>query len=275
MRVAMRSAAHIKGHPIHPILIAFPIAFLPGALVGDVVGWLFDSRPWWTTAAYLSVAGVISAFVAAVPGFIDYLMAVPPRSSGKRRATYHMTVNLTATGLFIAGFFVRDWTHEDPPSLLLLALELAGAAFLTVGGWLGGTLVYRNFIGTEHRYAGAGKWKEDRRDLRPGEPVEVGPADELKVNQMKLLHLGTHRVVVARTENGYAAFQDHCTHRGGSLADGVLICGTVQCLWHGSQFDVHSGQIKSGPTEKPIATYEVRELGGKLYLTFRPEAERD
>jgi nitrite reductase/ring-hydroxylating ferredoxin subunit len=42
--------------------------------------------------------------------------------------------------------------------------------------------------------------------------------------------------VLARTEEGYVAFDDRCTHKGGSLAAGVMVWGTVQCLWHGSQF---------------------------------------
>jgi nitrite reductase/ring-hydroxylating ferredoxin subunit len=74
---------------------------------------------------------------------------------------------------------------------------------------------------------------------------------------MKLVHVDDKRVVVARTEEGHAAFDDRCTHRGGPLSDGVLICGTVQCPWHGSQFDVRTGEVKCGPAEKGIRTYPI------------------
>ena len=74
---------------------------------------------------------------------------------------------------------------------------------------------------------------------------------------MKLVHAGDERIAVGRTEDGYAAFQDRCTHKGGPLSDGVLICGTVQCPWHGSQFDVHTGEVKCGPAEQKIATYPI------------------
>jgi nitrite reductase/ring-hydroxylating ferredoxin subunit len=77
------------------------------------------------------------------------------------------------------------------------------------------------------------------------------------VNQMKLVHVDDERIVVARTEQGYVAFQDRCTHKGGPLSDGVLICGTVQCPWHGSQFDVCTGAVKSGPAERPITIYPI------------------
>ena len=80
--------------------------------------------------------------------------------------------------------------------------------------------------------------------------MPVAGTDELKVNQMKLVHLNEKRIVVCKTEKGYSAFDDHCTHRGGSLAAGSLICGTVQCPWHGSQFDVFSGDVTAGPATK-------------------------
>ena len=51
------------------------------------------------------------------------------------------------------------------------------------------------------------------------------------------------------------------------LADGVLACDTVTCPWHGSQFDVRSGAVRSGPAEKPISTYSVTETGGEVRLT--------
>ena len=86
-------------------------------------------------------------------------------------------------------------------------------------------------------------------------------AAPLGVNQMKLVHAGDQRIVVARTETRYAAFDDRCTHKGGPLSDGALICGTVQCPWHGSQFDVHTGDVKCGPAEKKIGTYEIDDAG--------------
>ena len=90
----------------------------------------------------------------------------------------------------------------------------------------------------------------------------------LKPNQMKLIHAGKKRIVIGRTEKGYVAFDDHCTHRGGSLAGGAMICGTVQCLWHGSQFDVTSGTVKAGPAKENINTYRVIEMDGKVYLNL-------
>jgi nitrite reductase/ring-hydroxylating ferredoxin subunit len=130
---------------------------------------------------------------------------------------------------------------------------------------MGGTLVHRNQIGIDHRYANAGKWKEEYIEAA-GERIEVATTAELKPNALKLVHVKNQRIAIGRTEKGYVAFSDHCTHRGGSLADGALICGTVQCPWHGSQFDVETGAVKAGPAKEKITTYKVEETDGKIFL---------
>ena len=83
---------------------------------------------------------------------------------------------------------------------------------------------------------------------------------------MMLVHYDGKRIVICRTENGYAAIDDYCTHRGGSLAGGSLICGTVQCPWHGSQFDVNTGMVKAGPAKEKIQLYKVNEVGEQVFL---------
>jgi nitrite reductase/ring-hydroxylating ferredoxin subunit/uncharacterized membrane protein len=262
---ATKSKASIKSHPIHPMLISFPIAFLTVALVCDLAGRIAGAAGVWTAGAYLSPAGIVTALVAAIPGLVDYFQTVPPKSTGKRRATLHLLSNSSAVALFAVAWVVRG-EPAAMPSVLVLLLEEGGAALLAMGGWMGGTLVHRNFIGPEHRYAEAGSWREVRVEAKPGERVTVAAADELEVDQMKLVRVGGKRIVLARTEQGHMAFDDRCTHRGGSLAGGVLLCGKVQCLWHGSQFDASTGRVWGGPAEQPIATYRAEEQDGEIRL---------
>jgi uncharacterized membrane protein/nitrite reductase/ring-hydroxylating ferredoxin subunit len=261
----MRSTASFKGHPIHPMLIPFPFAFLTGAFVFDAAGWWLAVSDFQRTGAYIALAGIGTALLAAVPGFIDYLYTVPPESSGKKRATKHMAVNLTAVALFAAGWFLRGGS-AGAVTPTLLALEFAAVGLLMTGGYMGGTLVYRNMSGVDHRYADTGKWSEQTVERKPGEPIVIEKPDDLEVDQMRLLLLGDRRLVLARTESGWAAFDDHCTHRGGSLAGGVMICGTVQCLWHGSQYDVTTGKVKSGPAKVSIGAYKVETDGKQLRI---------
>ena len=267
----MRSRAHLSSHPMHPMLIPFPFAFLAGAVIFDVAGRVTGNSSLWTTGSHLSIAGVIAALVAAVPGIIDYLTVIPPNSSGKKRATWHMVVNLAVVALFLAAWLLRG-EATTLPSNAILALELVAAALLMAGGWMGGTLVHRNQIGVDHRYANAGKWREDSRGDGTSTSL-VAAAGDLDTNQMKLVHVDGQRIVVARTDNGVAAFDDRCTHRGGPLSDGTLICGTVQCPWHGSQFDVRTGAVGAGPAKEPIATHSVEERDGELRLTLAPQGD--
>ena len=261
----MRSTASFKGHPIHPMLIPFPFAFLSGAFVFDAAGWWFTIVDFQRTGAYIALAGVGTALLAAIPGLIDYLYTVPPRSSGKKRATRHMIANLTAVSLFGLAWILRGgFSGAVTPTLL--ALEFAAIGLLMTGGYMGGTLVFRNMIGVDHRYANAGKWSEEQADRERAKPLVIDTPEDLDVDQMRLLKVGDRRLVLARTHEGWAAFDDHCTHRGGSLAGGVLIDGTVQCLWHGSQFDVKTGKFQCGPTKKNIGAYKVETKGKTLRI---------
>jgi nitrite reductase/ring-hydroxylating ferredoxin subunit/uncharacterized membrane protein len=261
----MRTKASLQGHSLHQILIPFPIAFIYGALIFDVLGVATGRPALWSTGGQLALAGIAGALVAAVPGFIDYLQSVPPKSSAKKRATKHLAVNLTGVALVAVAAWIRPDSTMGP-DLATLALESVAVGMITVGGWMGGTLVNRNQIGVDHRYANAGKWQEAKLHTTDGEYLEIARSDELEVDQMKLVHIDDVRVVVGRTEDGWVAFEDRCTHRGGSLADGVMICGTVQCPWHGSQFDVRTGAVKAGPAEQSISIYEVEDVGGSVRL---------
>ena len=263
----MRSRAVALGHPIHPMLIPFPFAFLSGALLFDAAGWFRDMPSWWTAGGYLSLLGIATALAAAVPGVIDYLYTVPPESSAKDRATKHMLAILAVVALFAGAAWMRGGPAVKPDAIVL-GLEAFGFVLLSVGGYLGGTLVTRNLIGVDHRYAQAGQWSEATIDARKGHPSVVATIDELQVDQMKLLHVGGKRIVLARTDDGYVAFDDACSHSGGSLAGGVMICGTVQCLWHGSQFDVATGKVTCGPAKKKIAVHKVEEKDGEVRLTL-------
>jgi nitrite reductase/ring-hydroxylating ferredoxin subunit/uncharacterized membrane protein len=262
----MRSAAHFQGHPIHPALIPFPFAFLTGAFAFDVAGRATGHATWWATGRYLAIVGIVAALLAAIPGFIDYLRTVPPKSSGKRRATTHMMLNLSAVAVFIVATWLRRGSTMPPNSVVIL--EGFAVAILFVGGWLGGVLVSRNQISVDHRYARAGHWKEASVRASSGQPVVVAKTDELELDQMKLLRLPGRRLVLARTKEGYVAFDDRCTHKGGSLAGGVMVGGMVQCPWHGSQFDCRNGAVKAGPAQEPIGIYPVSERDGKIILTL-------
>jgi nitrite reductase/ring-hydroxylating ferredoxin subunit/uncharacterized membrane protein len=259
----MRSRASFKSHPIHPMLVAFPVAFFSGTLIFDILSLLFNNPGFWKTASQMEIAGIVSAVFAAVPGLIDYFGTIPPGSSAKKRGARHGLLNTLHLLIFLSAWLAR----EDINKFIVVGMEFIGVIVLSIAGWLGGTLVYRNQIGVDPRYANKGKWKEIHLDNGPG-PFEAAAMNELGIDQMKLVHIGHKRIVIGRTKDGYVAFDDHCSHRGGSLAGGTMICGIVQCPWHGSQFDVTTGEVKAGPAAERIATYKITEQGGKILLSL-------
>lgn len=264
----MKSYASIKGHPIHPALIPFPIAFLVGALLFDGGAYFGGRRVWAVTGFQLLQLGIVAGLLAAIPGLLDFWKRVPPASSGQRRAMRHGLANVIALLLFAFAVWLRRRGTVTAGAVLL---ELFGAMILAYSSWLGGVLVSRNLMSVDHRHANKGRWREARFTARPGEPLVVAAADELAEDQMKLLIVNGRRIVLARTARGFAAFDDRCTHHGGSLADGACIRGIVQCLWHGSQFDTATGQVRCGPARERIGVYEVRQQRGNVILVSSPE----
>ncbi|MGZ3900865.1 MAG: DUF2231 domain-containing protein, partial [Bacteroidia bacterium] len=219
----MKSKASIKGHSIHPMLVPFPIAFFIGTFISDSI-FLIKENPFFAQMGkYLEACGIIFALFAAVPGIIDYFYTVPPDSTAQKRASKHGQVNLGMVCIFAIALLIRQKGEVD--FNIILFIELIGVVLLSIAGWLGGTLVARNQIVVDHRYANAGKWKEERLETSHG-LVELHNMGELQLNQMKLIHVNDKRIVIAKSESGIHAFEDRCTHRGGSLADGSLVCGT-------------------------------------------------
>jgi len=259
----MRSKAQFKSHPLHPIFVVFPLAFFTGTLLFDGLGLITGNNSLTVTGEYLNIAGIIGALLAAIPGIIDYIFTVPPKSSASKRAAKHGLINTSVVVLFIFILIYRQ--SKEQLAGIRVGLEGIGIILLAIAGWLGGTLVHRNQIGVDIRYANAGKWKEAYRSDKNG-AVEVVMVNELQLNQMKLIHVKGKRIVIGKTEDGYVAFDDHCTHRGGSLAGGSLMCNTVQCPWHGSQFDVRTGMVNSGPAKEKIHIYKTYEVEDKVFV---------
>jgi uncharacterized membrane protein len=138
-----RSTARIGGHPIHPMLIPFPIVCFIGALVTDIV-FLSNSDAGWATASkYLLGIGIVMALLAALAGLTDFF--------GDKRiqvsdAIKHMLANVTAVVLEIVNFFVR-LNNNDAISGIGIILSVIVVLILLYSGWKGGDLVFKHGIG--------------------------------------------------------------------------------------------------------------------------------
>ena len=96
--------------------------------------------------------------------------------------------------------------------------------------------------------------------------VVVGRAEDLEEGGMRAFDVQGTTIAVANVAGTFHAFDDTCTHRQCSLAEGDLEQSTVTCPCHGSEFDVASGEVLEGPAREPVETYEVRVEGDNLEI---------
>jgi nitrite reductase/ring-hydroxylating ferredoxin subunit len=96
--------------------------------------------------------------------------------------------------------------------------------------------------------------------------VTVASISELTPGKMKRVTLAGHAVLLANLGGNFYAIGAECTHVGGPLEQGQIIGEEVQCPWHGSHFDLKTGEVKRGPARLPEPKYEVRVEGSEVKL---------
>jgi uncharacterized membrane protein len=143
----MESRAKLFGHPIHQMLIVFPLGLLATSLFFDVLG-LATNHPGLVRASwYMIAAGVISGLVAAVFGLIDFL-GIPGGTRAKRIGTLHGVGNVIVVLLFAASWFLRRDNPSNPATLAVI-LSALGAGLGGVTAWMGGEMVDRLGVGVD------------------------------------------------------------------------------------------------------------------------------
>lgn len=146
----MYSRVKLFGHPIHPMLIAYPVAFYTAALICYIAYNSNDNPFWFKVAVMANVAGVIMAAVAAIPGFIDWL-AIPEDSRAKKTGLFHLVCNVIALACYAIVAFTEYKKWDDPSPSLGLAIPLTALGFLLTlaAGFLGWTLVQTHHVGVD------------------------------------------------------------------------------------------------------------------------------
>jgi uncharacterized membrane protein len=150
----MRTPASIFKHPIHPMLIVFPIGLWIFSLACDLIRLAGAPADAWSTAAFFSmIGGLIGALCAAVPGLIDVLFFKWGAPPVKKIALTHMAINLTAVVLYAINIWLRTSGPTNLGTSLSapIVLSIIGVALLFVSGWLGGQMVHVYGVGVEGR----------------------------------------------------------------------------------------------------------------------------
>lgn len=141
----MESKAKVMGHPVHPILVPFPLGLLTTSVVFDVVHLVTGGERWAEISFWMIAAGVVGGLLAAVFGLIDWL-GIPSGTRAKGVGLGHGLTNVLVVALFAASWFMRFGAPGDP-GVLPIVLSFLGVGLASFGGYLGGELVFRMGIG--------------------------------------------------------------------------------------------------------------------------------
>ncbi len=144
----MESKVKLFGHPIHPMLIPFPVGLLSASVAFDIIFLLTGNGEFGRVAFWLIVGGILGGVAAAPFGLVDWL-AVPQGSRAKSVGGLHGGGNAIVLVLFLGSLLLRlDAPHQ--PDVLAIGISLVGVVLVTITGWLGGELVDRLGVGVDH-----------------------------------------------------------------------------------------------------------------------------
>lgn len=143
----MHSKARLFGHPVHQMLIVFPLGLLATSLVFDIVYLATDNGRFADISFWMIASGIIGGLIAAVFGLIDWL-AIPKQTRAKRLGALHGIGNVIVTGLFIVSWLVR-YDAPATPGVAPIVLSIIAVALALVTGWMGGELIDRLAIGVD------------------------------------------------------------------------------------------------------------------------------
>ena len=144
----MRSKASLAGHPIHPMLIPFPLALWTTSFVVDLLFYFLRHPTLLVISKFMIAAGCLGAVAAAIPGIVDWLAIKD--GEVKKVANWHARLNIAALVVFAISFFLRLGSYSEFVGRKLtipFLLSLVGMILICISGWLGGELVFRYGIG--------------------------------------------------------------------------------------------------------------------------------
>ena len=144
----MESKTKLFGHPIHPMLVVFPLGLLATAVVFDILYLSTGNLAFPTVSFYMIAAGVIGGLLAAIFGLIDWL-ALPNNSRARSLGAWHGIGNVVIVVMFAVSWLLRSDNLNLIPGGTALLLSFAGVGLALFTWWIGGELVYRLGVGVD------------------------------------------------------------------------------------------------------------------------------
>jgi len=235
------------GHPLHPALVSIPVGAWTVTQILDVMSAYTDEQ-WAASGADASLMiGLVGALAAAAAGTADWKET---DGHAQRTGFIHGMLNIAATGLYARSLVLRRRNERKAAR----QLSLAGYSLVMLSSFLGGDLVFRQRIGTNHA----------RVADQPTTFVAALEDQELAEGVLRRVEVADIPIVLARYQGHVYALADQCAHLGGSLAEGQLEGKSIRCPLHGSRFALEDGHVCEGPSAFPQPCFAVRVRAGSI-----------
>lgn len=243
------------GHPMHPILTDIPIGAWTLTILLDLIGLLFRLPQLGLAASIAAGIGVAGAAAAAAAGLADWMDIDPPE---KAVGAFHATVNVSATTLFLISFLMR-WGQHWQLTWGPFVLALAGYLLVSVGGYLGGIMVFHKGVMINRNAYRSG----------PDDFKSAVETRELADGQMKRVLVEEQPVVLLKLDGTVYAFGGVCSHYGAPLNEGTIVEQTIECPWHASRFALEDGRIVQGPACAGVPVYDCKIVNEQVQVRLR------
>lgn len=238
------------GSPLHSAVTDVPVGAWTTALLLDGLDVARVGRPGMGRAAQAAVGlGLAGAAVSATSGVTDWQYS---HDDARRAGLVHAAINAVATGLYAISW--RD--RRSGRAARARTAAAAGYAVVLAGAHLGGVLVHRHRLGVDH----------SDPSLEPRDFVPVADEDELVEGVPRRVEYDEGAAVLVRHRGRLFGVGEHCAHLGAPMVEGWLYRDGLVCPWHGSIYDLETGEPLRGPSTHPLPCFETRVREGRVEL---------
>jgi nitrite reductase/ring-hydroxylating ferredoxin subunit/uncharacterized membrane protein len=241
------------GHSLHAVLVDIVIGGATAALLLDALRIFFNVEGMEVAATWVLGLATLSAVGAILSGLTDYKDTAP--NSGERDvAGLHGLINIVASVVFAISLVQRLGDSHDAAFWVLLV----GYLIVSVGGYIGGHLVFKYGYMVNHNAFSRGKRAKEFTPVAAVASVSEGTPTKVM--------FGSTGVLLVRRGELVHALKETCSHAGGPLSEGELKGDAITCPWHFSTFRLTDGSVVHGPAGSRQVSYRARINGEQVEL---------